>query len=121
MSCLMTIDESGEVTDYEIAESIIHVDARLSYNGVMRLYEEGDESEIAQSLSWQGYRGIKGRTHKIAGMLKKMKKLAALLKKKREERGSIDFDFPEAKITLDETGKPIDISLRGENGRYGPH
>ena len=112
MSCLMTIDESGEVTDYEIAESIIHVDARLSYNGVMRLYEEGDESEIAQSLSWQGYRGIKGRTHKIAGMLKKMKKLAALLKKKREERGSIDFDFPEAKITLDETGKPIDISLR---------
>ena len=112
MSCLMTIDESGEVTDYEIAESIIHVDARLSYNGVMRLYEEGDESEIAQSLSWQGYRGIKGRTHKIAGMLKKMKKLAALLKKKREERGSIDFDFPEAKITLDETGRPIDISLR---------
>ena len=112
MSCLMTIDESGEVTDYEIAESIIHVDARLSYNGVMRLYEEGDESEIAQSLSWQGYRGIKGRTHKIASMLKKMKKLAALLKKKREERGSIDFDFPEAKITLDETGRPIDISLR---------
>ena len=112
MSCLMTIDESGEVTDYEIAESIIHVDARLSYNGVMRLYEEGDESEIAQSLSWQGYRGIKGRTRKIAGMLKKMKKLAALLKKKREARGSIDFDFPEAKITLDETGKPIDISLR---------
>ena len=112
MSCLMTIDESGEVTDYEIAESIIHVDARLSYNGVMRLYEEGDESEIAQSLSWQGYRGIKGRTRKIAGMLRKMKKLAALLRAKREERGSIDFDFPEAKITLDETGRPVDISVR---------
>ena len=112
MSCLMTIDESGEVTDYEITESIIHVDARLSYNGVMRLYEEGDESEIAGSLNLQGYRGIKGRTQKIAVMLRKMKKLAALLRSKREKRGCIDFDFPEAKVTLDELGRPVDISLR---------
>ena len=112
MSCLMNIDESGEVTDYEITESIIHVDARLSYNGVMRLYEEGDESEIAGSLNLQGYRGIKGRTQKIAVMLRKMKKLAALLRSKREKRGCIDFDFPEAKVTLDELGRPVDISLR---------
>ena len=66
MSCVMTIDEKGEVSEYEISESIIHVDARLSYNGVMRLFDENDDSEIAQSLSWQGYRGIKGRTKKLA-------------------------------------------------------
>ena len=112
MSCLMTIDDTGEVTDYEITESVIHVDARLSYNGVMRLFEEGDDSEIAQSLGWQGYRGIKGRTLVIARMLRKMRKLAALLKKKREERGSIDFDFPEAKVVLDEKGRPVDIAVR---------
>ena len=112
MSCLMTIDDKGEVTDYEIAESVIHVDARLSYNGVMRLFEEGDDSEIAQSLGWQGYRGIKGRTLEIARMLRKMRKLAAILKKKREERGSIDFDFPEAKVILDEKGRPVEISVR---------
>ena len=47
LSCLMTIDGSGEVTEYEITESIIHVDARLSYNGVMRLFEDKDESEIS--------------------------------------------------------------------------
>ncbi|HAB94669.1 MAG TPA: ribonuclease R [Lachnospiraceae bacterium] len=112
MSCLMTIDDKGEVTDYEITESVIHVDARLSYNGVMRLFTEGDDSEIAQSLAWQGYRGIKGRTLRLARMLRKMRKLAALLKKKREERGSIDFDFPEAKVVLDETGRPIEIAVR---------
>ena len=112
MSCLMTIDESGEVTDYEIAESVIHVDPRLSYNRVMRLFAEGDDSEIAQSLSWQGYRGIKGRTRTIASMLRKMKKLASILRDAREKRGSIDFDFPEAKIVLDEQGRPVDISLR---------
>ena len=112
MSCVMTIDENGEVSEYEISESIIHVDARLSYNGVMRLFTENDDSEIAQSLSWQGYRGIKGRTQKLARMLRNMKKLAALLRANREKRGSIDFDFPEAKIVLDEMGRPVEISLR---------
>ena len=112
MSCVMTIDENGEVSEYEISESIIHVDARLSYNGVMRLFTENDDSEIAQSLSWQGYRGIKGRTQKLARMLRNMKKLAAQLRANREKRGSIDFDFPEAKIVLDEMGRPVEISLR---------
>ncbi len=112
VSCLMTVSDSGEVVEYEIAESVIHVDARLSYNGVMRLFEEGDESEIAGSLSWQGYRGIKGRTRQIARMLRKMKKLAAILRKRREQRGSIDFDFPEAKVVLDETGRPVEIIAR---------
>lgn len=112
MSCLMTISEEGEVIEYEIAESVIHVDARLSYNGVMRLFENKDDSEIAQSLSWQGYKGIKGRTLTIARMLRRMKRLAALLRARREERGSIDFDFPEAKIVLDEKGRPIEIVQR---------
>ena len=112
MSCMMTVNDSGEVEDYEITESVIHVDARLSYNGVMRLFEEDDDSEIAGSLGWQGYRGIKGRTRKLAGMLRKMRKLAVILKKKREERGSIDFDFPEAKIILDEKGRPVEIVAR---------
>lgn len=112
MSCLMTISDEGEVVEYEIAESLIHVDARLSYNGVMRLFNDKDDSEIAESLAWQGYKGIKTRTQTIARMLRKMKKLAALLRRKREERGSIDFDFPEAKIVLDEAGRPIEIVQR---------
>ena len=112
MSWMMSVNDSGEVEDYEITESVIHVDARLSYNGVMRLFDHGDDSEIAESLGWQGYRGIKGRTRKLAGMLRKMRKLAAILKKKREERGSIDFDLPEAKIILDEKGRPVEIVAR---------
>lgn len=112
LSCLMTLDKSGEVIDYEITESIIHVDARLSYNGVMRLFTDDDDSEIADSLRWQGYRGIKGRTHEIARMLRKMKKLAATLRRKREKRGSIDFDFPEAKVVLNAQGEPVEIVAR---------
>ena len=112
LSCLMTLDKSGEVIDYEITESIIHVDARLSYNGVMRLFTDDDDSEIADSLRWQGYRGIKGRTQEIARMLRRMKKLAATLRRKREKRGSIDFDFPEAKVVLNAQGEPVEIVAR---------
>ena len=112
LSCLMTIGKSGEVIDYEITESVIHVDARLSYNGVMRLFTDNDDSEIADSLRWQGYRGIKGRTREIARMLRRMKKLAATLRRKREKRGSIDFDFPEAKVVLNVQGEPVEIVAR---------
>ena len=70
---MMSVNDSGEVEDYEITESVIHVDARLSYNGVMRLFDHGDDSEIAESLGWQGYRGIKGRTLRIVRMLRKMR------------------------------------------------
>ena len=44
-----------------------------------------------------------------------MKELADLLRKKRHSRGSIDFDFPESKITLDEKGRPTEIKPYDRN------
>lgn len=109
MSCLMDIDGSGQVVSYKITESLIRSDARLSYNGVMRLFEDKDDSEIAQKLRERGVRGIKTNSLKIARMLRKMRKLAGILKKNRFLRGAIDFDLPESKIILDEKGRPVDI------------
>lgn len=37
------------------------------------------------------------------------------LRKKRMKRGSIDFDFPETKVVLDEDGHPIDIKPYDRN------
>lgn len=48
-------------------------------------------------------------------MFEQMKELAAILRKKRMKRGSIDFDFPETKIILDEQGKPVDIKPYDRN------
>jgi len=42
-------------------------------------------------------------------MLEKMGELSAILRKNREKRGSIDFDFPECKIIPDREGHPLDI------------
>ncbi len=96
LSCLMTIDNKGEVISHEIVESVIKVDRRMSYTSVRKILEDKDETEIAEYES-------------LVPMFELMAELAAILRAKRKKRGSIDFDFPESKIILDKNGRPIDI------------
>ena len=100
LSCLMTIDEKGNITDYEICESVIRVRHRMSYTGVNRLLTE--EGLTEKDPAFAGYA-------ELLPMLKEMEALSGLLRKKRQERGAIDFDFPECKILLDAQGVPREI------------
>ncbi len=95
MSCIMTVDKKGTVIDHVITESVIHVDQRMSYTGVQKILD-GDEDALAEY-------------EVLIPMIRDMKELADLLRAKRKKRGSIDFDFPETKVILDEQGKPVDI------------
>lgn len=96
LSCLMTIDEKGNVVDHEIAETVICVDRRMTYTNVKKILLEED-SEVTEVYK------------EFVPMFKDMEKLAAILRNKRRKRGSIDFDFPETKVIMDEQGKPVDI------------
>ena len=96
LSCLMTIDGKGEVVDYQIAETVIRVNRRMSYASVRKILEDRDEAERKEYET-------------LVPMFEEMEELAALLRKKRHKRGSIDFDFAESKIILDGTGKPVEI------------
>lgn len=101
MSCIMTVDKKGTVIDHVITESVIHVDKRMSYTGVQKILD-GDETALAE--------------HEVlVPMIRDMKELADLLRAKRKKRGSIDFDFPETKVILDEQGKPVDIKPYDRN------
>lgn len=104
LSCLMQIDEKGEIVDYEICESVIRVDRRMSYNIVKKLLTEAveDDAENDSKNVFEEYADL-------LPMFKQMEELAALLRAKRRKRGSIDFDFPECKILLDKEGRPVDI------------
>ncbi len=95
LSCLMTLDQKGTVISYEIAETVIKVDRRMSYTDVNRVLT-GDEEAV------KAYEDL-------APMFLLMKELADLVRERRRSRGSIDFDFPESKILLDEDGVPISI------------
>lgn len=102
LSCVMTIDSKGNVIDHKISESVINVDRRMSYNSVKKIIEDHDEEEIEE--------------YKIlVPMFEQMLELSKILREKRRKRGSIDFDFPETKIILDEKGHPIEIKPYDRN------
>ena len=96
LSCIMTIDPKGNVVDHVIAETVIHVDRRMTYTSVKKILEENDKAEIAEY-------------EELVPMFREMQTLAAILREKRKKRGSIDFDFPETKVILDDQGHPVEI------------
>lgn len=96
LSCLMTIDQKGEVVSHEIVESVIKVDRRMSYTSVKKILEDRDETECREY-------------EELVPMFELMRELAGILREKRKKRGSIDFDFPESKIILDRQGHPVEI------------
>ncbi len=98
MSCDMVIDTEGNVVDHELYESVIESKLRATYTDITRVLND----EKADDLK---------KYEDFIPMIKDMKELQQILEKKRENRGAIEFDFPESKITLDKLGKPIDVSL----------
>ena len=96
LSCLMTVNPKGEVIDYEIVESVINVNRRMSYTAVKKILEDEDADTIKEY-------------EELVPMFRQMRELAEILREKRRKRGSIDFDFPESKIVLDKDGVPLEI------------
>lgn len=108
LSCLMLLDSEGAVTDYRIVESVIRVDKRMTYSEVKKILENDDIVSAGEKRTAEEMRPF-------VPMLREMGKLSAVLRKNRERRGSIDFDFPESRLILDETGYPLEIRAYERN------
>ena len=96
LSIFMEINDKGEVVKHDIYESVINSKARMTYTEVSDILEKDDE-KLKQTFAKQ------------VEDFKNAEKLARILMKRRERRGAIDFDFPEAKIILNREGKVVDI------------
>ena len=96
LSCIMEVDGQGTVLDHRIAETVIHVDRRMTYTAVNAIVTDRDEAVMAEYEDF-------------VPMFDCMKELADILRESRRKRGAIDFDFPESKIVLDGQGKPLEI------------
>jgi ribonuclease R len=99
LSCEMVINQNGEVVSHEIFESVIKTTERMTYKDVNSILEDKDE-EVREKYSG------------LVPMFELMGELAQVLRNKRMERGAVDFDFKEAKVLVDEEGKPYDVVLR---------
>lgn len=96
LSCFMEINGEGAVVDHSIQESVIRSSARLVYDDVSDILEK-DDKVLSKKYS------------SIVGDIKLMGELAAILRHRRKQRGSLDFDISEAVITLDEDENPIAV------------
>lgn len=105
LSCMMDINEKGEVVEHRIEESVINVDRRMSYTSVHKIVEEEDESERKEYKE-------------LIPMFELMYELAGILRERRFKRGSIDFDFAESKIILDPKGRPLDVKIYERNNAH---
>lgn len=99
----MEIDQNGRTVKNNIYKSVINSNKRMTYEDVNRVLN----GEIIED--YEPYKE----------MLNNMRDLSKIIRKSKEQRGAIDFDVPEMLIKVDESGKPIDISIRprgeGEN------
>lgn len=102
LSCLMDIDEKGNIVGHRICETVINVDRRMSYTSVKKILVDNDTNEIM-------------KYKELVPMFHMMEEAAELLRKKKFARGSVDFDFPESKIILDGNGHPTDIKPYDRN------
>ena len=100
LSCDMEITPDGQRVNYSIHPSVMKSHGRLTYNKVNQTLDPTQEDPKEEK-----YR-------KLKPMLEEMAQLHNALYKQRHLRGAIDFEEPEAKIKVDENGKPTDIILR---------
>ncbi|QHW37797.1 ribonuclease R [Staphylococcus ursi] len=106
MSCRMEIDAQGQVVKHEIFESVIHSNARMTYDAVNRIMTDKDAATRAQYPE-------------IVPMLDLAQTLSQQLIAMRKKRGEIDFDIKEAKVIVNEEGIPKEVVTRerGEGER----
>ena len=101
MSCVMEIDHRGEIVGYDLSEGVICSAERMTYTAV--------------SAVLAGDSVARHRYAELAPMFEMMRDLALILRHKRERRGSIDFDLPEAVIEFDEHGLMKSITRSERN------
>ena len=97
ISCVMEIDNTGEIAEYDIFESVIKSNIQMTYKKVNSILED--------NIIPDGY-------EPYVGSLRLMKELADILRNNKIKKGYIDFDIDEAKIITDENGQCIDVKLR---------
>lgn len=96
LSCFMDIDSEGRIISHSIEETVINVDKRMTYTAVNAIINRVDEKYLEEYSDF-------------VDMFDLMYELSQILRARRSERGSIDFDLPECKIILNDKGKVVDI------------
>lgn len=100
VSCVAEVDSDGEVKKFELYNSVIHSQARLTYQQVMEYFKSGRKGRISST---------------VAEDLSVMRQAAGTLRKRRFAQGSLELEMPEVRVILDKHGVPIRLELEGHD------
>lgn len=96
LSCIMEIDDKGNVISSDVFKSVINVTKRMTYTNVNKIINGEDEDVLNEYSEYIEY-------------FKLMEELAHVLKNRRLQAGYLNLDIPESKIILDENGRAIEV------------
>ena len=113
MTIELYVDERAQLARYEIYPALICSNARLTYGEALEMLEGEGEDEVAAPEGGKHAQGQ--RETLIQPHLRQLSRLASLRHAQRERKGGIDFDQPEARVKLDEAGRPQGVELRRKN------
>lgn len=99
-SCIMDVAQSGEITKYRFAKTVIRSRVKGVYSEINALLDGTADEEIQRKYA------------EVSGQIPVMRTLTEVLIKNREGRGAPDIDSTESKIICDENGVCIDIRER---------
>lgn len=103
LSCVMKVNENGEVVSHKIFESVIKSCARLNYTEVNKLF-------IGQKCD--------EKTNRVAEQLHIMHELSLKIQEKNRKAGYLDFEIPEVQFVFDENGMAVDFKGRERNDAH---
>src|SRR5450830_1851918 len=109
MVCEMTISKTGEMTDYQFYEAVIHSQARLTYNKVSTILEQPKTSEA---------KALRGEYGHVVPHLKQLYSLYKVLLGARHVRGAIDFETQETRIVFGSERKIAAITPTTRNDAH---
>lgn len=142
MTVELYVDERAQLARYEIYPALICSNARLTYGEALEMLEGEGEDEVAagQGVGHTPCSDSPARANSPLGCLARaelsteyaphsqgqretslrkrllqLSRLASLRHAQRERKGGIDFDQPEARVRLDEAGRPQGVELRRKN------
>jgi len=101
MSALLEIDNHGDVVAQDFTRGVIRSFERMTYTAVHKVLEGDPELNVRYAA--------------LVPRFKMMRDLALLLNKKRQRRGSIDFDLPEPLLEFDEFGAMTAVTRAPRN------
>ncbi|RTL60427.1 MAG: ribonuclease R [Sphingobacteriales bacterium] len=91
-SCIFQMDDKGKVKQHWIGRTVIHSDHRFTYEDVQEIIEKGEGTYSDEVLL--------------------LNKISQRLRKKRFDKGAINFSSQEVRFKLDEHAKPVGIIIK---------